>query len=330
MKAVTMKDISTAMGVSVVTVSKALAGKSGVSEEMREKIIMKARELGYLHVNQSNDNYMQGNIGILVADRFFTDNSFYSNMYREIVLECSTFNISCLMEIVTSQQEEELTLPNFLISNKGDGVIFMGEISSDYVKAVAKTGIPYILLDFYDDSGNEDSIVSDSLLGSFRLTSYLIECGHQEIGFVGSLLATSSILDRYLGYCKAMIKHQIEPRREWLVSDRDSKGHFIPIKLPESMPHAFVCNCDEIAYMLVETLKQEGYQIPEDVSVVGFDDFRFATICNPPLTTFKVDIESMGKAAVAKLLNKINKNQYTKGRTIVCGELIIRSSVISR
>lgn len=327
MKAVTMKDIANEMGVSIVTVSKAMAGKSGVSEEMRKKIMDKAQEMGYIYAGQQSAAAMQGTVGILVADRFFNDNSFYSGMYRNIVLECSEKGISCLLEIVTAENEKGGVLPNFITANKGDGVIFMGELSPSYIKAVCKTGVPHMLLDFYDDMNPDDSVVSDGVFGTFQLTSYLIEQGHKDIGFVGSLLATSSILDRYLGYYKALVKNGMTQNPSWILPDRGADGKFIEITLPEKMPTAFVCNCDETAYTLIEALNKAGYKVPQDISVVGFDDFRFALLCEPQLTTFHVDVDAMGKAAVGRLLRKINNRPLDGGRTIINGSLVVRDSV---
>lgn len=90
-----------------------------------------------------------------------------------------------------------------------------------------------------------------------------IACG-KSIGFVGSVLSTGSIMDRYLGYTKAMLRAGLPIRDDWRLEDRDDRGIFIPFSLPHEMPEAFVCNCDEVAYNLVETLKREGYRVPQD------------------------------------------------------------------
>lgn len=100
MKSVTMKDIAQAMNTSIVSVSKALAGKSGVSEELREKIILKAQEMGYMYASIPTGNVkVQGNIGILVADRFFNDSSFYSSMYRALLLECNDLGFPVCLKL---------------------------------------------------------------------------------------------------------------------------------------------------------------------------------------------------------------------------------------
>jgi len=327
MKSVTMKDIAQAMNTSIVSVSKALAGKSGVSEELREKIILKAQEMGYMYASIPTGNVkVQGNIGILVADRFFNDSSFYSSMYRALLLECNDLGVSCLLEIVSAQNEASCNLPNLISGQKCEGIIFMGEMSPEYIKMVAQSNIPYILLDFYRDASNDDSVISDGVSGAFQLTSYLVSLGYKSIGYVGTLLATSSILDRYLGYHKAILTHGLAMRQDWILPDRDEDGHFVDIQLPEEMPSAFVCNCDETAYLLMGKLKDLGYDIPQDVAIVGFDDFRFATLADPPLTTYKVNVPTMGKVTVNRIIRKMAKAPYTKGCSIISGEMVLRAS----
>ena len=127
---------------------------------------------------------------------------------------------------------------------------------------------------------------------------------------MGDVTATSSILDRYLGYYKALLQHGISFQEDWIIKDRDEDGKFIQLLLPKEMPQAFVCNCDEIAYHLVEQLKAAGYRVPEDVSVVGFDDFIYASVCNPQLTTFRISQEMMAETAVDALARKMTDSTY--------------------
>ena len=146
-------------------------------------------------------------------------------------------------------------MPTFLVNHKVDGLIFMGEIDRRYLAAAIQHGLPFMLLDFYDDAIAADCVLSDNTSGSYMITEHLIETGRRNIAFVGSVLSTSSIMDRYLGYVKALLRARLPVRPDWLIEDRDSRGIFIPITLPVEMPDAFVCNCDEVAFNVVETLK---------------------------------------------------------------------------
>lgn len=328
-KNVTMKDIAAVMGVSTMTVSKALSDKEGVSDRVREQIKEKAAQMGYRY-NSMAKGMKEGvsyNIGVLVAERYFDDNAFYNNLYTKIVMELSRISYSVILEILPAEDEKSLHLPNCLTNSKIDGLIIMGQLNSKYIKKLKEEEVPHIFLDFYDEELMEDAVVSDSIYGAYLLTNYLIENGHKKIGYIGSIHATSSILDRYLGYYKAVLERRLEYRPEWVIEDRGEDGYFIDLVLPKEMPSAFVCNCDEIAYQLVEKLKKSGYRVPEDVSVVGFDDYIFATLCNPPLTTFRVNLEEMAKEIVDSMSRKLKDDNYQNNRKVISGNLVVRESV---
>ena len=328
-KNVTMKDIALKVGVSTVTVSKALSDKDGVSEEVREKIKEVAQQMGYRY-NSLAKSMKEGssyNIGVLVAERYFDDNAFYNNLYTKIVMELNRTDYSAILEVLPYDDEEKCVLPNCLANSKVDGLIIMGQLKRQYIKRIREEEIPHIFLDFYDEEYATDAVVGDSVYGAYLLTNYLIKKGHHRIGFVGSIRATSSILDRYLGYYKAILENELEYHPEWILEDRDDHGRFLELQLPKEMPTAFVCNCDEVAYLFVERLKKEGYRIPEDISIVGFDDYIFATFCNPQLTTFRVSLEAMSETVVKAMKQKIKKQEYSIKRKVISGNLVIRDSV---
>lgn len=324
-----MADIAEKLGISVVSVSKALSGQSGVGDETREKILKLATEMGYVPLrtkHKTEKSSLSGNIGILVVDRFFADNTFYSSLYRHLLMCCNSHGFSALLELVTAEAERSCALPAMIRGNKVDGLIFMGEIDREYLKTAISGGLPYILLDFYDEDLEADSVTSDNIAGGYRLTSHLIESGRREIGFAGSIHATSSIMDRFLGYTKALFRADIPLRLDWVLDDRDETGLLMPVKLPARMPKAFLCSCDEAAYNLVQQLKSRGYRVPQDVAVVGYDDYHFAQICEPRLTTYRVNVEDMGRTAVNQLMRKISGKHVTGGNIVVNGKFIGRES----
>ncbi len=332
MKKVTMSDIANELGVSTVSVSKALSGREGVSDEVRAQIKQKAEEMGYRYnsIAKSMKEGLSNNIGVLVSERFFSDNAFYSDLYQKVVREFSKLNYSCILEILSRDDEKNCVMPNMIINNKVDGLVILGQMKSKYINKLLEIGIPYIFMDFYDEHNAVDSVVSDSVYGSYLLTDYLIKKGHRKIGFVGDIYATSSILDRYIGYYKALVQNHLEINPEWVICDRDDYGDYVYMCDLENMPEAFVCNCDEAAYTFVGQLKEKGYKVPEDVSVVGFDDFIYARLCDPMLTTFKIDLDMMSEEAANAMIKKIQNHDYRIGRKVISGEIIIRDSVIDK
>ena len=328
-KKIRMADIAEALGVSVVSVSKALSGQSGVSETTRERILELAREWGYVPLRTrkpESRGMVTGNIGILVADRFFSDSKFYSNLYRQVLMFCREEGVSALLELVTPEAEHRCQMPAILQGNKVDGLIFMGEIDLKYLHAVTACGLPYMLLDFYNEELEADSVTSDNVAGGYRLARHILQSGRRSIGFVGSIHATSSIMDRYLGYTKALLQANLPVQPQWLIEDRNAMGDLIPAVLPERLPEAFLCSCDEVAYNLVEQLKRLGYRVPQDIAVAGYDDFTFAQVSTPQLTTYRVNVADMANMVVGQLVRKIKGKHVTKGNMVVTGRFIPRGS----
>ena len=334
-KAVTMSDIAKVMNVSTVTVSKALGDRDGVSVELRERIKQKATEMGYrVHAgSHGSKDGLTYNIGIIVAKHFISDaSSFYWIVYRYIVELLQKQNYYGMLEVINDKDREGNSIveevPNSVLDRKVDGLIVLGQLSDEYISRLMSHELPTVFLDFYGSREDVDAVLSDSFYGSYMLTSHLIENGHRRIGFLGSISSTSSIQDRYLGYYKALLENRIPLRQDWVIGDRANESDIFPeFTLPNDMPTAFVCNCDETAYKLVNQLRNAGYSIPEDVSVVGYDNHIYSTICNPRLTTIDVNSRLMSAEAVDIILHKIRDMNYRRGRTLVTGKLIRRESV---
>ena len=323
-KPVRMADIAERLEISVVSVSKALAGKPGVSEETRGKVLALARELGYASGRSGGET--TGNLGVLVSDRFFYENAFYSNLYRSVVLASGGEGLGCMIEIVSREAERTCARPALAAGRKVDGLIFMGNLAPAYLRAAAGEGLPCLALDFHAPGAGLDCVTGNNLEGGFVLAEHLLAQGVREIGFLGSILATSSIMERYLGYQYALRTAGLVPREDWRLEDRDGSGAFVPPALPETLPRAFLCSCDEAAYHLVEALRRRGLRVPEDVAVCGYDDFRFATLCQPGLTSYHVDVDRMASAAVALLTRRIRQEDAPSIVCTVPGRLVVRDS----
>ena len=304
-KDVTMRDIARKLNLSAVSVSKAISGKEGVSDSVRDLILTTAAEMGYKYTSAPGGKSAHYNVGVLVAQTFISDSAFYSKLFQNIAIEFGKTGHSCTLEILSHRDEKDGTLPMSVTEGQLDGVIALGPLTEPCMKSILSLDIPCVFTDNYAPDDNLDSVVSDNVYGSHMLTNYLIKKGHKKIAFVGTVNATNSIMDRYLGYLKGLMQNGMSVRDDYILPDRDENGYIQDIKIPEDMPDAFVCNCDEVAYHLLRQLTDKGLNVPDDVSVVGFDDYIFATISKPPLTTFKVNMEEMSKSAVSLMIDKI-------------------------
>ncbi|QDA27160.1 LacI family DNA-binding transcriptional regulator [Paenibacillus polymyxa] len=327
---VTMRDIADKLGISSVTVSKALNDKDGVSEELKERIKTLAGEMGYRFntVAKSMKEGLTYNIGVVIPERFTgPGQSFYLHIYQQISRALEPYGYYGILHILHREDEEQLNLPRIYYDRKVDGFILLGQVSKPYIELVQTMDQPKMFLDFYDEHADIDSVVTDNFYGAYELTNYLIAQGHRDIAYVGNIYSTSSIQDRFLGYYKSLLEHRLPLRNEWVLSDRDDEGSYVEMDLPQPLPTAFVCNCDQVAHNLVHQLIGLGYRVPEDCSVVGFDNDVYATLIVPQLTTVGVDIEQMARTAVDSIMKKISHPGSRFGRVLVQGHIVYRDSV---
>lgn len=337
-KSVRLADIAKKAGVSVVTVSKALSGQKGVSEAMRAKIKALANEMGYTPVHAPQGGKAKSyTIGVVTFERYFAKfASFYWKMYQELTTQAVKQNCFSMLEVIAGFDEDGLSRPRLLEEERVDGVIVIGKPKKDYLKMLYQNKkVPMVFLDFYDDEVVVDSVISASFYGMYRMTEYLIKNGHTDIAFVGTLMYTESITDRYFGYCKALMEHGIEQRPEWVINDREYTdgvaGMNYKIPFPEdNMPTAFVCNNDVTAYALIKQLEEKGYRVPEDISVVGYDDYLYAEFGDSRITTYSVDVGAMTRVALTYMVKRIENFAINANVHVVSGKLIERSTVRKR
>ena len=334
-KAVKLSDIAERVGVSTVTVSKALSGQKGVSEEVREKIHSIAEELGYQQPSaaRKSQNHKNFNIGILVSERFLVKyESFYWQMYQAVATRATAEECFTMLEVIGKAEEESSRMPKLVQERKVDGIIVIGKMMDAYLQHLnTEAGIPVIYLDYYNGREASDSVISNSYYGTYELTYYLYRMGHRKIAYVGTLLAMESITDRYFGYQKALLELGLEQKKEWVLDDRHIETGEIDtvnmLQIPKDMPTAFVCNCDQTASFLIKKLKDNGYRVPEDISVVGFDNYLYPGLSDIQITTYEVDLEEMARRAIHNMISKISNENYKPGIHIVEGHMVLKESV---
>lgn len=325
-KKVTMKDIAQELDISIVTVSKALAGKDGVGDRLREEIVEKAKELGYIFKKNDDAEGVNKNVGILIAQRFVGEDSFYLSVYQKMLVEMTKRGIVGILEVIIENDEKNNVLPTLLSINKVDHIIILGEVSRDYIQALESTGKNIVFFDFENEDFDFDSVVGDNVNGGYLMTRHLIKQGYTDIAFVGNFRSTRSILDRYLGYRKYLLMKRISMTEDNHIDDRDDDGNEIELVLPDKMPEAFFCNCDVAAYRIIKKLNEAGYKVPEDVAVVGYDDYASNKIPGVELTTYRVNIEEMIYYALNILEQKFHNPDYRYGTVLSYGRVIERKS----
>lgn len=327
MEKVRMQDIASRVGVSVMTVHNALMGRRGVSDTVREKILGTAREMGYIQSQRKSTSLRH--VGVLISEKWLADyTTFYWKLYMEMALEAPDRNCMVTAEILMHEAEEELKLPNFAAGNAVDGLVVMGEVGRNYVEFLRNNvWIPIIYLDFHYREIAEDAVITDGFHGMNAVTEYLYDRGFRRMAYVGSIHATSSIMDRFCGFQRVLFEHGLELPQEWLMEDRNEIGDII-LTLPKTLPEAFVCNCDLVAVKLIEELGRQGCRVPEDVAVAGFDNYY----CYPGLgdylfPTYEADMKRLAQMALKKVLKRMVDPWAMKRMDLVPERLVEREGV---
>lgn len=329
MAEVKLKDIADRIGVSTVTVSNALSGKKGVSAGLRENIENVAEELGY-DISRYHRTLQGARIGVISTEKRYMEigNSFYWSLYQQVVNAAIERQSVTMLEPVEESRQESGQPPRILKAKAVDGLIVIGWMFAPYIQYLVKeAGVPVVLLDFRVRESSCDTVISCNYTGIYKMTRYLTDRGHRRLAFVGSVLANENIMDRYYGYRKALIEAGIEERRDWILEDRDLLTGEMQFSLPDELPTAFVCNCDLAARDVYAALDERGLRVPDDASIVGYDDYLPGSSVADLLTTYHVDTRRMAEMAVGRLLGKIHGEETQYGIHYIDGPVIERSSV---
>lgn len=328
-KRVRMADIANRLNVSIVTVSKALRGKEGVSTELRQEVLRIADELGYVHKEQEPVEETGLTVGILTSGRYLSKgSSFYWSLYERLLTHLTAAKDFGILEVVSVLEEESCSLPRLVLEDRVQGLIVMGTFSADYIAMLAKLNIPFTLLDTYEIGMPYDTVLSDSYNGMAEMTHRLLSMGHTKLKFVGTIGATSSITDRYYGFCRAMTDAGLSVTPNMVIPDRDKTGSS-QLDLPDDLLETttgLVCNCDYTACVLLNKLTAMGIRVPQDISIVSFDNYILSAMCSVGITTYAVDLNGMASASASQIRRRIRFPEAKRQIITVSGEIIARES----
>ena len=333
-------DIAREVNVSPSAVSLALNNKIGVSAGLRQKIISAAVNLGYKGITPEQFNLNRditikllkiAKHGHIVNERH---NAFITEYMegietgvrqRRYKLEVSFFNKVPIEEIITSQK-----------GTNADGLIVLGtELNAYELNFFAELKLPIVFIDTYFPLSVYDCIDMDNVDGVFKAVQYLYNNGHRNIGLVKSSFDTRNFRMREYGFREVMEyfslpvqeKHifGVDPTFDGAVNDMEKY-----LDKSSELPTALFCMNDIIAYGCIRALRNHGVRIPEDVSVIGFDDLPSSSLSEPPLTTIRVSTQRIGLRALEKLSERIiSHSEEVPENILISGRLIVRDSVRS-
>jgi DNA-binding LacI/PurR family transcriptional regulator len=332
--AVTIKSLAEEFGVDKATASRALSGKPGVSDALRQKIVQRAKHLGFQPNVQARAlaTGRTQSVGLVFCDEtsYFLENPFYTSLLAGIGAEAVNRDFGLTFcSLSTDDYTPGGELPHVLREHRADGFLFVGDQDDSLIKAANAHGLPMLLVDHMIRGLNLPTVMIENIDGACEAVEYLVTLGHTRIGFISGDLCSPSFNERLVGYRAVVRAHNLDDE-ECLVQigDEGEAGYICMqrmLDLPNPPTAVFACN-DINAVQGMKAVHERGLKIPDDISIVGFDDSRSATDAWPSLTTMRVDKQRMGRLAVQKLISRISGGEDGNEKTLVHAELVVRES----
>jgi LacI family transcriptional regulator len=327
---VTIKDIAKLANVSHTTVSRALNNSPYINEETKVKIMALAKELNYV------PNYSAKSLVLLksyVIGVFFssisegTSDTFFHEIIRGVnnVID-KEYNL-----VVRGIDDYQYY---HLIDNRNfDGIIVVSQSKNDdeFIQTILEKNIPTVVINRYIENEGLVNIMSDDTKGVYDAVTYFIENNHRKIALLQGNKEFESTVYRKRGYIRALEDNNIPINEEYILSGRyDLKSGYENMKellKLENVPTAVFCANDDIGVGAMKAIFEAGLKVPEDISIIGFDDSNFCNYVAPPLTSVRKDSLAMSEYGGRNLLNLIKNKEVDKEKVYIQSQLVVRKSV---
>lgn len=349
----TISDVAKAAGVGRATAARTLGGYGYVSPQMQAKVLEAAEDLGYRTnaLARSMSTGVTHTLGVIVAD---VGNSFFSGVLRGIADTARMHSIDTLVISTDESREKEISAINALINKRVDGIIISTAArtlaAAEHIVEARDQGIPVVLVDRALPGLGLDEVVIDNRAATRNAIRSLIDDGHRRIAFVWGpptvsrptlrrelIDASSDNLfteaERLEGYLDALDDEGIAFDPSLIMtsektSEKAREEMLRMFQLPAA-PTAVFCTESDAVVGALRAIREQGLRIPEDVSLIGFDDNPWAEVMNPPLSMIAQPMHELGVQAAQRLLARIENTATEPARITLTTELIQRDSVAS-
>ena len=326
---VTIKDVAKEAGVAISTVSNVFNRADIVSEETKQKVLLAEEKLHY--IPNMNAKLLKSNrkntIGLFLTS---LQGDFYKVLIQAVHLQCKLNNYMLNIYVSNGNSPDEI-YRMIIASGVAGAIIYHEDLAGDYVKRIATVNIPMVFLDRASKGRNISGVLSDDKLGATMAVDHLIKLGHKRIGYMHGN-ESGDDKHRYEGYVEMMEKNNL-PIDENIVLRgyyEESLAYSEMRSLLSSgveLPDAMFCANDEMAWGCIQALQDVGIKVPEQVSVIGYDDSTLSAYYGVPLTTVHNPITEMGSASANELFRLLNDEGDKSGTvTKLSPKMVYRSS----
>jgi LacI family transcriptional regulator len=325
-----MREVAERAGVSVTTVSHVVNNTRTVSPETRSRVEEAMQTLGYQPnvLARSLRRGVTHTIGIILPD---SANPYFAEVVRGIEDTSFVQGYSVILCNSDNDLEKEHHYTNVLVEKQVDGIIFVAAgLSTENIQDLCERGVPLILVDRHVPNVQVDKVLADNQQGGWLATRHLIDLNHRSIACIGGPTGVRLSSERVAGYRQALESADIDYDPKWIMEGdfQYQSGYSCAKELFHQQPSPtaiFACN-DLMAIGAYRFAHEKNLLVPEQLSIVGFDDVRLAAYTNPPLTTIRQSKRKMGTQAAKLLLERIAQQDLEPRQVILGTELVIRGS----
>jgi len=331
----TIKDVARQANVSTATVSLVLQDHRRISHKTKQKVLRVIREMNYRPSKMARGLVMRQtqNIGFILTDNHFLKTEpFYTYIFLGTEFEARGHEYYILLNTIPTVYNDEDCLPRFVKENNVDGIIIAGKVPAEIIACIMPFHIPLVFVDYYPPSGDYFAVLIDNIDGGFKATDHLLSLGHRRIAFIGGDLDHPSIYDRFQGYRNALKKAGIPLDDQIIITSekatsRESGAHAAKELFchGKDVTAVFACN-DAMAIGAMQYCKFAGILVPQDVSIVGFDDVETDLSEYTPLTTLSVPKIDMGSQATKMMVDILENKIKKPHKVLIPVDLIVRDS----
>lgn len=327
---VTIIDVAKKAGVSYGTVSRVINNDVHVKPETRARILQAMQELGFVANRQARSlaGGRTNTIGVLVPD---LGTGYIGEIIRGIDSELSLTSLDLILYTTHRTASKEVDYVANLAQGMVDGLLLvLPRNPTDYIGALTRRNFPFVLIDHQGNGESCPAVGATNWQGAYAATEYLIRLGHTRIGFITGSMDLGCAVERLAGYRSALRTYHISEQPNLVYEGNFFQpdgyaGATAMLDRPD-YPTAIFASNDVMAMGVMDAIRNRGLRIPEDVSVVGFDNIPQSALVYPALTTVQQPLEQMGRVATQVLLGILAEPQKSACRIELPTELVIRSS----
>lgn len=327
------RDIAELAGVSISTVSRVLSNVGGISESVQERVYEAAIELGYEKNEEGEANQLRNVTLLTTLPLAPSIDPFHADVLNGVELACSEAGIQLSYATFNNGAASNEAILNRIKQNPVDGLLLLSVDNTELIEYIRALNIPLVMINVDNPDATEDSFLPDNYQGARRAIRHLIANGHKRILHITES-TRRTIQHRTEAYHDTLIDAGIPFDPKLIVEceiNAEKTYEIMKQKLERAEPDfsAVFCANDISAMGFIRAAQEVGLRIPQDISVVGFDDIASVAFLTPPLTTIRIEIGELASMAVQRLIDRVAEPDLTPIRVSLACRLVERQSVLS-